>query len=72
MEEPERKDLLVDDTVRSLRDVFLIDNAFPVQWEETPPPDPWYRRVRSWLGRSLGFSRVPQPSVSEDDAAANI
>ena len=71
MEEPERRDLLVDETVRSLRDVFLIDNAFPTRWKETPPPEPWYRRVGNWISRSLGFNRVPDSSVSEDDASAD-
>jgi len=71
MEEPERRDLLMDETVRSLRDVFLIDNAFPARWEESAPPEPWYRRLGNWLSRSLGFSRVPGEPLSKDDIKAD-
>lgn len=67
MEEAEKDDFLTDETVRRLRDVFLIDNVFPVRWEAAPPPAPWYRRFGNWVRRSLGISRDNPSPLRDDD-----
>jgi len=44
-----RDDLLLRETVDELRDLFLIDSTFPVQWEPVEKKPSWLRRVWNYL-----------------------
>ena len=49
VDEEWREDLLLRETVDELRDLFLIDSAFPVQWEPVEKKPHWLRRVWNYL-----------------------
>jgi hypothetical protein len=54
----ERPDLLLDETVAALREVFQTEHAFPTsqQWIAADEPRPGYlARVGGWFRRVLGF-----------------
>jgi hypothetical protein len=44
-----QRDLLLRETVDELRDLFLIDSTFPVQWAPEEKKPTWLRRVWNYL-----------------------
>lgn len=52
-------DLLLEETVADLREVFDLDHVFPTTWsqdgiqKEVPPRE----RLRDWFWRILGFGK---------------
>lgn len=59
----DRRDLLVAETVDDLREVFLVDHAFPTEWQHVPTKTTT-GRIRDWFSRVLGLR--PRPSVEAD------
>lgn len=58
MDEKERSDLLVSETVDDLRQVFLVDHVFPKEFVADEPPKKAKSALRSlgsWICRGLGF-----------------
>jgi len=69
-EEEDRPDLLVSETVDDLRQVFMVENAFPTEWE----PDAsgkkekaTLRSIGSWICRSLGIGTHSGEKGRRDD-----
>jgi len=52
-------DLLLEETVADLREVFDLDHVFPVVWSQdgTEKKDPPRKRLRDWFRRVFGFRK---------------
>jgi len=57
MEEQDRTDLLVSETVDDLRQVFLVDHAFPTEWEPDEQKKTTRQAISDWFRKVLGFRR---------------
>jgi len=69
--EDDRPDLLVSETVDDLRQVFLVDHAFPVDFspDESRKKKGLGQSFRDWFGRVLGFRRPAVPDSGSVDGA---
>jgi hypothetical protein len=67
MDQEDRTDLLMDETVDDIRQVFLVDHVFPTEWVSDAKPQRvgFVRSVGDWLRRSLGL-RTPDSPAGED------
>ena len=73
MDEQDRPDLLVSETVEDLRKVFLVDHAFPTEWEpdaRKKKKQSALRSIGSWIRRSLGISPPPDEEGQRNDDSA--
>lgn len=68
MDQEDRTDLLMDETVDDIRQVFLVDHVFPTEWVSDAKPKRLglMRSVGDWLRRSLGL-RTPDSPTGEGD-----
>lgn len=69
MEDEDRQDMLVSETVDDLRQVFLVDHAFPLDFapDESRKKRGLGQSIRDWFGRVLGLRGSAAPDSKPVD-----